>query len=222
MRPWGVLRRFILEVTGGGGGGVDVEDDGAPVVSTSQLNFTGAGVTVTDNAGVADIDIPGGGGGAGIEHQFNLQQIANPFNYPGGGPNPAAFPVDTIVQDVSGIASVPGYPAYPSITIPVGGAGTWQIGMYVGFGTGGPTVGNVQYAMFLRLNGSTFLPAQRMIFLDGPPQASNGGGVNTYTFADGDVIEFLMSGSVDTQTRNINGGANGPTYIFGFKMSSNV
>src|SRR6056297_1309569 len=46
------------------GGVVPVEDDGSEIVAApSALNFTGAGVTVTDVSGVATIDIPGGGSG---------------------------------------------------------------------------------------------------------------------------------------------------------------
>jgi hypothetical protein len=51
-------------VTPGGGSGVDVEDEGTPVVTATTLNFTGAGVTATDaGGGVAEVNIPGGGSG---------------------------------------------------------------------------------------------------------------------------------------------------------------
>jgi hypothetical protein len=47
-----------------GGGSVPVEDDGSQIVAApTALNFTGAGITVTDVGGVATIDVPGGGGG---------------------------------------------------------------------------------------------------------------------------------------------------------------
>lgn len=57
----------VAELLGGGGGAIDVEDSGTPVVTgASAINFTGAGVTVTDAGdGVAEVDIPGGGGGGG-------------------------------------------------------------------------------------------------------------------------------------------------------------
>lgn len=50
-----------------GGGDVAVEDDGTSIVAAATtLNFTGAGVTVTDaGSNQVDIDIPGGGGGGG-------------------------------------------------------------------------------------------------------------------------------------------------------------
>jgi hypothetical protein len=59
----------IVDVSSGSGGGgsVAVDDEGAEIVATaSRLNFTGAGVTVTDGgSGEAIVDIPGGGGGGG-------------------------------------------------------------------------------------------------------------------------------------------------------------
>lgn len=49
------------------GGSIEIQEDSVPVVaSASLLNFTGSGVTVTDDGGGAvTIDIPGGGGGGG-------------------------------------------------------------------------------------------------------------------------------------------------------------
>ncbi len=51
----------------GSGGGVSVDDDGVEILAAAaRLNFTGAGVTVTDlGGGEAQINIPGGGGGGG-------------------------------------------------------------------------------------------------------------------------------------------------------------
>ena len=47
-----------------GSGAVPIEDDGTEIVAApTAINFTGAGVTVTDVGGVATIDVPGGGGG---------------------------------------------------------------------------------------------------------------------------------------------------------------
>lgn len=61
-------------------GGVDVEDDGTPIVTgATVLNFTGAGVTVTSpGAGLADIDISGGGGGGGGGDAYVPLTITNP------------------------------------------------------------------------------------------------------------------------------------------------
>lgn len=46
---------------GGGGAGVVIQDEGAPIANNPHgtLNFTGAGVTATDVAGVATINVPG-------------------------------------------------------------------------------------------------------------------------------------------------------------------
>jgi len=62
----------------GGGGAIDVEDEGSPVVSgATTLNFTGAGVTVTDSGGgVVQINIPGGGGGGGVPTVVQFKSLA--------------------------------------------------------------------------------------------------------------------------------------------------
>lgn len=83
------LITFLRQVTGDASGGVVglltniplfkaafleaahvvFEEEGAEVVQTNVANFTGAGVTVTEDPdGVAKIDIPGGGGGGGVIH----------------------------------------------------------------------------------------------------------------------------------------------------------
>ena len=48
---------------GGGGGGHTIEDEGTPLTDRSALNFVGAGVTVTDDAGndATVVTIPGNG-----------------------------------------------------------------------------------------------------------------------------------------------------------------
>lgn len=65
---------IISQNGGGGGGSVAVLDDGVVVVPVATgLNFTNAGVTVSDlGGGVAGIDIPGGGGGSGGDIVANL------------------------------------------------------------------------------------------------------------------------------------------------------
>lgn len=54
-----------LSVVGGGGGGSAhiIEDEGTPLAARAKLNFIGAGVTATDNAGAnsTDVTIPSGG-----------------------------------------------------------------------------------------------------------------------------------------------------------------
>ena len=50
--------------TGGGGADVQVQDDGSEVVSAVRtLNFRNAGVTVTADGSIANVDIPGGSDG---------------------------------------------------------------------------------------------------------------------------------------------------------------
>lgn len=44
---------------------VNIQDEGSAILSADTINFTGAGVTVTDVSGVATITIPGGDGGGG-------------------------------------------------------------------------------------------------------------------------------------------------------------
>jgi len=102
---------------GGGGGGsgggiVPVEDDGVEIVAEpSALNFTGAGVTVTESGGKAVIDIPGGGadgksayevavenGFVGTEEEW-LESLVGPE-----GPEGPMGPVG--VPDVEGYSNI--------------------------------------------------------------------------------------------------------------------
>lgn len=49
----------------------NIKDEGSPIVSTHDINFVGAGVTVTENPlGVAEINIPGGGGIGGTNYIY--------------------------------------------------------------------------------------------------------------------------------------------------------
>lgn len=60
--------KCTVTVSGGGGGsGIDVEDDGVSVeTGATTMNFTGAGVVVTNpSAGEVEVAIAGGGGGGG-------------------------------------------------------------------------------------------------------------------------------------------------------------
>jgi hypothetical protein len=46
----------------------EVQDEGTPILTAADaINFVGAGVTVTDVAGVATVTIPGGGGGGSLD-----------------------------------------------------------------------------------------------------------------------------------------------------------
>jgi hypothetical protein len=49
----------------GAGGGHTIEDEGTPLAQQTNMNFVGAGVTVTDAGGKTVVTIPGGAAGAG-------------------------------------------------------------------------------------------------------------------------------------------------------------
>lgn len=61
--------RQIGSSSGGGSGYITIEDEGIPLIERSVLNFTGAGVTVTDDpiSGKTIVNIDGSGGGGGEE-----------------------------------------------------------------------------------------------------------------------------------------------------------
>lgn len=71
---------FGTSSSGGGTSGVDVEDEGVPLVDNpyTTLNFVGAGVTATDVGGVATITIPGasGSGIAALPEQWCQNDVA--------------------------------------------------------------------------------------------------------------------------------------------------
>lgn len=68
-----------LEALAQAADGVDVEDESVSVGRATTLNFTGAGVTVTDaGSGVVDITIPGGGGGSSATSWTNTTTNATP------------------------------------------------------------------------------------------------------------------------------------------------
>ena len=77
-----------------GFGGVGVEYDGGTVVTAANIiNFTGAGVTVTENGNTANVEITGGGGGG--DTYTNL--TPTPINFPSDAdPN---IPSNTTFQD---------------------------------------------------------------------------------------------------------------------------
>jgi len=86
---------------GGGAGGVTLEDEGAPVAGNPHtiLNFVGAGVTVTDVAGVGTITVPGASSGIALEDE-GTPVTGNPHttvNFVGSG---------VTVTDVAGVGTV--------------------------------------------------------------------------------------------------------------------
>ncbi|KKN66972.1 hypothetical protein LCGC14_0466520 [marine sediment metagenome] len=60
------IRKLEILVTGGTISGHIIQDESVSLAQRINLNFTGAGVTATDDAGnnQTDITIPGGGAGA--------------------------------------------------------------------------------------------------------------------------------------------------------------
>ena len=53
--------KIITEITSLGGGAHTIEDEGTPLLQRSTINFTGAGVTVTDSGGKTVVNVTGGG-----------------------------------------------------------------------------------------------------------------------------------------------------------------
>lgn len=68
---WSADRQALYSITlgrvtsGVATANIAVRDEGTTIVTGGVLNFTGAGVSVSDVSGVATVDIPGGGGGGG-------------------------------------------------------------------------------------------------------------------------------------------------------------
>jgi hypothetical protein len=87
--------------TGGGGGGssVSIEDEGVVIdAAASSINFVGAGVTVTDEAGKPTVTIPGGGGSLAVSEE-GVAVVATTTNI--------NFVGDSVtVTDVGGVATV--------------------------------------------------------------------------------------------------------------------
>ena len=57
--------KSLVFKAGGTGGGHTIEDEGTPLAQRDDLNFVGAGVTVTDAGGKTVVTIPGGSTGSG-------------------------------------------------------------------------------------------------------------------------------------------------------------
>ncbi len=57
---WNLKKALVSDFTSGGGGGHVIEDEGTPLTQRTNLNFVGAGVTVTDTGGKTQVSIDGG------------------------------------------------------------------------------------------------------------------------------------------------------------------
>lgn len=81
-----------------GGGAVPVEDDGSQIVAApTALNFTGAGVVVTDVGGEATIAIAGGGAIPVEDDGSQIVAAPTALNFVGAG---------VVVSDVGGVANI--------------------------------------------------------------------------------------------------------------------
>lgn len=74
--PADPVNPFPLTVSASGSATVNWQEEGVLVVSAGTANFVGAGVTVTDVAGVATITIPGGGGGGTVTEAFKTISVS--------------------------------------------------------------------------------------------------------------------------------------------------
>ena len=79
----------VLTVSGGlptwaatGSGGHVIEDEGTPLTQRANMNFTGAGVTVTDTAGKTVVTIPGGSGVTTVGSVDGSITVTNPSTTP--------------------------------------------------------------------------------------------------------------------------------------------
>jgi hypothetical protein len=127
----GIDGRITAASNGTSNNNILVQDSGSNIVTTGTLNFTGAGVTVSNVSGVANINIPGGNGSTGpgtICAYWNQSYIfphlgnntwltslfgpvsANLMNYVG---NPDIFYLEGgYLYDDSNIANTPYYKTY--------------------------------------------------------------------------------------------------------------
>jgi hypothetical protein len=95
-----------------GSSGHTVEDEGTPLTARTKLNFVGAGVTVTDDAGddATVVTIPGGAGveGHAIEEEGTPVTVRSKLNFVGTGV--------TVTDDAGDDASVVTIPGNPVLT----------------------------------------------------------------------------------------------------------
>ena len=93
-----------VTIPGGAGGTIDVEDEGVAVVTSGTLNFTGTGVTATDVAGVATIDVPAVANTVAVQEEGGAVVTSGTLNFTGTG---------VTATNVGGVATID-VPAAPN------------------------------------------------------------------------------------------------------------
>lgn len=88
----------------GGGSGHTIEDEGTPLTARTNLNFVGAGVTVTDDSGnsATVVTIPGGGGTSLPLFDFTAPPAASAFTWINQGTSSTADDATGIYLDAQG------------------------------------------------------------------------------------------------------------------------
>ena len=113
--------KFEYASCGGGGSGHTIEEDGTPLTARTGLNFTGAGITCTDDAAnnETDCDVPAGAG-------QNLFETIDPST----GTSPVAdSTTDTLVINGTAPITVTGDSSVDTITIAATAATTSAAGV---------------------------------------------------------------------------------------------
>jgi hypothetical protein len=86
---------------------VNIEDEGLPIVSTQDLNFVGAGVTVTENPlGTAEINIPAVSSLVNIEDEGLLIVSTQDLNFVGAGVTVTENPLGTAEINIPAVSSL--------------------------------------------------------------------------------------------------------------------
>lgn len=172
-------------------GGHVILDEGVAVAARPNLDFTGAGVSVADNAGTnrTVVTIAGGGAGAGIPLQVNGVTIGNAE----AGVTDTAI---SCVVDGGGAAPAAGVKAV--IQVPYAGTITgWTLLADVS-GSAQVTIKKATYSGF---PATSSIVASAPLTLSGAQKATSTTLTGwTTAFADGDVFEVVLD-SATTVTR---------------------
>ena len=206
----------LQELGAAAGGTIAVEDEGVAVNNAATLNFTGAGVSVTDaGGGEATITISGGGG--------SVSDAAYDSSWNG---DTTTAPSKNAVYDKIESMAIPGaWTSYtPTLTAattdPVLGTGSTVLGRYVTigrtvhvqvnikFGSSGASAGSGQYRVSLPVTAVSPLRA------GGAMPIGNGWVLDTWNLLYQVGVEQLSTTSVEF--RSMTSGNNGVTHTFPF------